>query len=77
MLEFTYLGQLVALMTTGDAWAFFKQPFRDKRELEDLVKAITPVRNDAAHCRTVPLKELRRCRLAIDDLLALLARGQT
>jgi hypothetical protein len=77
LLEFTYLGQLVALMTTGDAWAFFKQPFRDKRELEDFVKAITPVRNDAAHFRTVPLKELQRCRLATDDLLALLPRVRT
>jgi hypothetical protein len=74
MLEFTYLGQLVALMTAGDAWALFKQPFRDKREFEDLVKAITPVRNDAAHFRTVPLRELERCRLAIGDLLALLVR---
>ena len=74
MLDFCYMGQLVTLMTAGEAWGLFKQPFRDKRELEDLVKAITPVRNDAAHFRSVPARELERCRLAMDDLMSLLAR---
>ena len=48
--------------------------FRDKRELEDLIRAIVPVRNDAAHYRSVPRRELERCRLAIDDLTILISR---
>ena len=74
VLEFCYLGQLVSLMTAGEAWDLFRQPFRDKRELEDMVKSINPVRNDTAHFRSVPMRELERCRLAIEDLTILLQR---
>jgi len=74
VLEFTYLGQLITLMIAGEVWGLFKGPFRDKRDLEDLVTAITPVRNDAAHFRSVPHRELERCRLAIEDLMTLIAR---
>ena len=38
------------------------------------VSVIIPVRNDAAHFRSVPLREFERCRLAIEDLMTLLAR---
>jgi hypothetical protein len=62
-------------MISGEAWELFRKPFRDRREWEDLIRAITPMRNDAAHFRSVPLRaELERCRMAIDDLTALLAR---
>jgi hypothetical protein len=74
LLEFCYLGQLVALMTANQSWELFRRPFRDKRELEDLIRYLTPVRNDVAHFRPVPSKELERCRLAIDDLNVLLER---
>ena len=45
---------------------------KDKEQLQRLVAAITPVRNDTAHCRPVPAKEFARCRIAIDDLQVLL-----
>lgn len=72
ILDFLYLGQLRQLMTAGDAWALFTPAFRDKRQLEDLTGAIIPVRNDAAHFRSVPPNELDRCRIAVGDLRSLL-----
>lgn len=74
VLEFCYLGQLVQLMVANEAWDLFKAPFRDKRQLEDLIGSIVPVRNDAAHFRSVPQKELDRCRLAADDLRELVSQ---
>lgn len=61
-------------MSHNAAWARFKGPFVDKRELEDLIKSIVPVRNDLAHFRRVPIKELSRCRIATDDLMEKLAK---
>ena len=61
-------------MTAGPAWELFRDMFRDKRQLEDLVKAVTPVRNDRAHFRIVPERELDRCRLACEDLTAMVTR---
>ncbi|EIU7187648.1 hypothetical protein ACO3H4_12520 [Pseudomonas aeruginosa] len=66
-----YIGDLQALIISNIAWANFKPFFRDKRELEDLIKAIAPVRNDRAHFSVVPEKELERCRIACDDLIVL------
>lgn len=74
VLEFCYLGQLIQLMTSNQAWELFKEPFRDKRELEDLIRPITAVRNDVAHFRSVPARELERCRMAIDDLNVIVGR---
>jgi hypothetical protein len=68
VLDFCYLGQLGQLMTANQAWELFRSPFRDKRELEDMIRSIVPVRNDGAHFRSVPERELMRCRLAVDDL---------
>jgi hypothetical protein len=72
VLDFTYIGQLGTLITWGTSWALFKDLFRDKRELEDMLSDIAPVRNDRAHFRSVPHRELDRCRLRCDDLLAIL-----
>jgi hypothetical protein len=69
-----YLGQLGMLMTNGISWDMFKGMFRDKRELEDKLACIMPVRNDCAHFCDVPEKELDRCRIACDDLLAVAER---
>jgi hypothetical protein len=74
ILDFCYLGQLAQLMQHNQAWAGFKDAFRDKRQLEDLINAIVPVRNDAAHFRTVPDQELDRCRVAVRDLKVCLNR---
>lgn len=74
ILDSLYLGQLSQLIKAGDAWALFKDAFRDKRHLEDLISAIIPVRNDAAHFRSVPKNELDRCRIAVNDLRAALGK---
>lgn len=72
ILSFAYLGQLGALVIWGPAWDMFKGMFRDKREVEDLLRGITPVRNDVAHFRAVPAKELARCRVAADDFISMI-----
>jgi hypothetical protein len=74
VLDYCYLGQLGQLMSSNAAWTLFQSAFRDKRELDDLLKRIIPVRNDLAHFRRVPAKELDRCRLAADDLLVATAK---
>ena len=72
VLDYTYLSQLTQMMLASDAWELFRHLFRDKRHLEDLVKAIAPVRNDRAHFRVVPLLELRRAQVACEDLLTMI-----
>lgn len=74
LLDYCYLGQLGQLMSANHAWKLFKPAFRDVRELEDLLKCVIPVRNDLAHFRRVPAKELDRCRVAADDLLSATAK---
>lgn len=74
LLDYCYLGQLGLLMVANSAWAMFQEAFRDKRQLDDLLKAIIPVRNDLAHFRRVPAIELDRCRLAANDLMGALAK---
>lgn len=69
-----YFGQLKDLMINGQCWPNFKHLFRDKRELEDKVSAVMPVRNDRAHFSDVPPKELERCRIACDDLSVIFER---
>jgi hypothetical protein len=76
LLNYCYLGQLVSLILASDAWDLFKPLFTDKHQLENIVQSIMPVRNDKAHFRPVPLKELQRCRIASDDLIALLSKEQ-
>jgi hypothetical protein len=69
-----YLGQLGDLMISNASWHLFQTLFRDKRELQDMLSDIMPVRNDFAHFRTVPDRELDRCRIRCEDLLAILAK---
>lgn len=76
ILNFTYLGQLGQLMIWKKSWDLFKHLFRDKRELEDMLRDIVPVRNDGAHFRSVPEHELDRCRIRCVDLLTILERNQ-
>lgn len=74
ILKFCYFGQFTQLIMSSPGWALFRDPFKDKRQLEDLVASIVPVRNDGAHFRLAPQNELLRCRLAISDLETLLAQ---
>jgi len=76
ILDFTYLGQLGQLMIWKKSWDLFKHLFRDKRELEDMIRDIVPVRNDGAHFRSAPEHELDRCRIRCIDLLTILERNQ-
>jgi hypothetical protein len=74
LLNYCYLGQLVTLILSSESWDLFSHVFKDKQQLESLVKCIMPVRNDSAHFRPVPVKELQRCRIASDDLIVLLSK---
>lgn len=69
-----YFGHLKDLIISKKAWHLFKDMFRDKRELEDEISAIIPVRNDKAHFTTTPDKELARCKISCDDLLTIAER---
>ncbi|WDM62741.1 hypothetical protein [Stenotrophomonas forensis] len=71
-----YIGDLQSLILSNSAWAQFRDLFRDKRQLEDLIRAIAPVRNDRAHFSQVPAKELERCRIACDDLIVILEKSE-
>jgi hypothetical protein len=72
LLDYTYLGQLVQVMVSNDAWDLFKDAFRDKRHLQDLAAPITLVRNEVAHFRHVSEDDLLNCRAAAKQLLKLL-----
>src|SRR3546814_11132566 len=62
IVECMYLGQLVSLILSQRAWPLFQHLFRDKRHLQDMLSAISPVRNDRAHFEAVPAKDLLRCK---------------
>lgn len=74
VLDCAYLGQLGDLMKSKRSWHLFLDMFRDKRELEDILKDVTPVRNDFAHFRRVPERELDRCKLRCEDLLVIISK---
>lgn len=74
ILDFAYLAQLGQLMMWRTAWDMFKHMFRDKREFDDMLCDIYPVRNDSAHFRSVPKKELDRCRIRCEDLLTIVEK---
>jgi hypothetical protein len=76
VLNFTYLGQLGQLMVWNKSWDLFSDLFRDKRELEDVIRDIVPVRNDSAHFSSVPEHELIRCRVRCVDLMTILERNE-
>ena len=72
ILAFSYLGQLIQLMISGEAWELFRASLKDKQRVRQIAADIIRVRNDMAHFRLVPEKEFARCRIAIDDLQVLL-----
>jgi hypothetical protein len=72
-LDFSYIGDLASLVAQNSAWMLFKVAFKDKLEFDHLIQAIAPVRNEEAHFRSVPRRELDRCRIACEDLLERLA----
>lgn len=75
LLDYFYLGQLVTTLLSNELWVDVKPLFKEKDRLQQMVAAISRVRNDRAHFRAVPEKELQRCALACDDLLAIIQSG--
>ena len=74
LLDYFYLMQLLKFITTNEMWAEFRAQFERKEVLQDLASKIVAVRNDRAHFRRVPDKELQRCAIACDDLLLLIRK---
>jgi len=76
-LDYLYVNDLARLVTANDMWDHFSPLFDNKKDtLNNRLQQITPVRNDQAHHRRVPENELLRCKLACDDLLTMMRRGQ-
>ncbi|MGO9833386.1 MAG: hypothetical protein ACLP1X_04155 [Polyangiaceae bacterium] len=46
VLAYAYLAQLSQLMLANDAWGLVRARFKDKRQLEDIVKAIATGRDE-------------------------------
>lgn len=69
-----YFGDLMNLIINNKSWVLFKSMFKDKRQLEDIVKTIIPVRNDSAHFARIPPKEMSRCQINCDDLLVIVEK---
>ena len=46
ILNCAYIGQLKVLMFEGNIWPTFRRKFTDKRQLEEMVADIVPVRNE-------------------------------
>jgi hypothetical protein len=76
LLDYFYLAQLITVLLSNDIWVDVKPLFKEKEQLQRTVASISKVRNDRAHFRGVPEKELQRCVLACDDLLTVI-RGHT
>ena len=76
ILHYAYLGQLIELMLSNLVWSDFRSSFRDKRELEDISRDVSAVRNDSAHFRLIPERELFRCALRCEDLMHLLRKAE-
>ena len=74
ILQFCTLGQLQKMIEHSDAWSLFTHMFKDKRELGDLFRSITPQRNDTAHFRDLPDIELLRCEVACRDILNIIQK---
>jgi hypothetical protein len=70
-----YTGQLVQLILWKKAWPLFQPYLPNKNEIERWLKEVNPVRNDQAHFRQVPKKELNRCFLACDDFMVSIDRA--
>ncbi|WP_236208342.1 hypothetical protein [Pseudomonas tohonis] len=69
-----YLGQLSQLICNKEAWPHFSSAFKDTQETQRLISTINAVRTDKAHFYTVPERELSRCRLHCEDILAIIEK---
>lgn len=77
IVDFLYLGQLPALLFANDVWSKTKELLggRDdiKQRLNTSLPSITPVRNEIAHVRDVPVERLQKAHVACREVLSLLA----
>lgn len=75
-LDYLFMGDLAKLVTASETWDKFSQVFDGRKDLlQRKLQEIMPVRNDRAHFRSVPEKELERCRIACDDLLVMFRKA--
>ena len=72
VMESMYLGELRNLILSNQAWELFQSVFGDRRTVETKIGETIPVRNDLAHPAPIPRKELWRCWIACDDMLAMM-----
>jgi hypothetical protein len=75
-LDYLFTGDLARLVTATETWDKFSPIFDGRKDvLQKKLQEIMPVRNDGAHFRAVPSKELDRCRIACDDLLVMFRKA--
>jgi hypothetical protein len=76
LLDYFYLGQLVKLVLFHEIWNDFVPVFGKRKDtIQETIAKVSAVRNDRAHFRPVPEKELQRCVLACDDLLTMMKKA--
>ena len=75
VMESMYLGELQNLILSNQAWELFLDVFGDRATVETKIREIVPVRNDFAHPAPIPRKELLRCWIACDDMLAMIRQA--
>jgi hypothetical protein len=81
IVDYLYLGQIVALLFSPDVWETVRQRLGGvsdmKQRLQSAVNQIAPVRNEIAHIREVEQSRLLRATLACTDVLELLQRNSS
>jgi hypothetical protein len=79
VVDYLYLGQLSALLFPNDIWQAARMRLGGaqdgKKQLQDALKDISPVRNEIAHVREVERDRLLRANLACKDVLAMIRAG--
>ena len=77
VVDYLYLGQLPALLFSGEVWHKARVRFAGtsnaKERLQVALAQIAPVRNEIAHVRDVGAARLQRANVACGDILEMLA----
>ena len=74
ILEYVYIGDLLKIVC-GPDWELFRPTFKgDKKKLDHAISVIAPARNELAHNREIPPRELLRAYLESTELLELIAK---
>ena len=69
LLDYVYIGDLLKLIV-GPDWALFRETFKlEKKRVDHACSAIAPARNELAHHRKLPDRDLMRVYVEASDLL--------